>query len=114
MNEVGAPVPGFYRMKLISGGPWVAVHLYYGPPPDPHQEDAPALDRSPRWITYIAGREVATIWRAWPACSGEPISREEYDHILAKAAWARRHDPAAPEASPRQPVDWKTARVVFD
>ena len=73
-------MPGFYRVKLVKGGPWVAVRIWLGEPRDPVTGDL--LDRSPRHQAVRNAIE-CDVWQVWPNCCGEPISEEEYHKLLA-------------------------------
>jgi len=117
MPEHGDPVPGFYRIRLVRGGPWVGARITYGPPLDPI--DGEELDRSPRWNAFIDGELIgepgpcphkAGAFRIWPAHS---ISQAEHDYLVATARWARDHAQAEPAANPRQTIDPLTAPVPF-
>lgn len=106
--DVSAPVAGFYRARLRSGGIRGGVRLWYGPPHDPVTGEE--MDRSWRWQAEFNG-EFVEFDRVWPACAADPISEADYRHYCARRKWAeqhapdsayadsrKRHDPLAPEA----------------
>jgi len=109
-HQPDQPVAGFYKMRLVRGGPFVAVRVFFEASRDPATGDV--CDRSPRWQASIDGRE-ADIWRAWPYCSGRPIDQAEYDYLLAVSAHARKHDPSMPEAVPGKPIDMNKLKPIF-
>lgn len=110
LPHVSIPTAGFYRMRMVKNGPWVPVHIWQGFGLDPETGEA---------------REVAWMWRAerrgvevridqvWPSCAGEPISESEYRFLLARAAYAMKHDNSLPDATPMQAVDYGTLRFNF-
>ena len=49
------PIPGFYRMRLRSGGQPVGVRVWFGPPADPVTGEE--LDRSWRWQATVFDRD---------------------------------------------------------
>jgi len=110
--SVSTPLAGFYKMKLVKGGPWVTVEIWYGPPHDPVTGDV--LDRSWRWQARVDGGEAEDpLRRAWPYCSGQPITRTEFDYLRDVACWAKDYAPSQPEASPRQKIDLHKMPTLF-
>lgn len=115
MHTIDQPVAGFYRARLVKGGPWVPVRIWFGPPPDPDDPDGPPLDRSHRWQA-IVGDDLVTghdVQDVWIRASGEPVDRQRYDYMRAVRDWAMRADPSAPEANPTKPVNLRTMRPLF-
>jgi len=96
------PIAGLYRMKLVSGGVFVAVRIWFGPPLDPI--DGTELDRSPRWQAHANSKPVA-LDRVWPRCAADPIDAQEYAYLLARKAWGEEHAPGSPQARPDQPIN---------
>lgn len=109
-----SPVAGFYRTKLVKGGPWVPVRIWYGPPLDP--ETGEELDRSPRWQALVNGEEVdgpnEVEW-VWVWCSNKGITEAEYRYMLAKKEHAEKFAPELPEASPREKIDLNKLPPLF-
>jgi len=85
------PQSGFYRTKLVKGGPYVTARIWRtkwnatqdqvkceiaGKPRDPHQH--------------------------WPGLSLKPIPRENFNVMTKRSDNAPRH---APEANPNKPID---------
>ena len=92
--------PGFYKMKLARGGPWVAVKL----------EKA-----GEGWRAVVDG--VASDWHPDAPLAkhvlqtrlhGVPITESIYRYLLAYAEWCRANDPTAPEANPAERYDAAT------
>lgn len=111
------PHPGFYRTRLVRGGPWVPVAIDHGPSCDPVTGEI--LDRPWLWRMRVGADELpafpdpgaAGILDRWPYL--EPITEAEYRYLAACIDWAARHAPSAPEASPRQRIDHLTTRILF-
>lgn len=97
MNETGKPVAGFYKRRMVRGGPWVGVKLWYGPPADPITGEP--LDRSPRWQALVNGID-AEPYDAWVSACGHPITEAEYSTLTGVE-------------EPHQPLDWKRGKPVF-
>jgi hypothetical protein len=90
------PIAGWYRFKLVSGGVFVAVKIWFGAPLDPI--DGTELDRAPR---------------VWPKCAAEPIDQAEANYLMTRRAWAEQHAPDSPQADPRRRIDLLTAPLPF-
>lgn len=104
------PTPGYFRIRRVAGGPWVGARISHGPPRDP--ETGERLDRSWFWSIEIDGElahpphpEPFTAGIGWVWMTGTPITEQEYRFLLDTARYARQHDPAAPEANPREKVN---------
>lgn len=106
---VDQPQEGFFRTRLVRGGPFVPVMIWFGPSHDP--ETGEPCDRSPRWQALRNGDECDAS-EVWNWCAGNPITEAEYRHLLAVKDWAVRHAPNEPEAQPYQAVSVRTAAPV--
>lgn len=106
----GQPIAGYYRMRLVRGGPFVPVRIYFGPSFDPATGEW--CDRSHFWRAILDG-EQADIWRVWPACSGRPICEGDYRYMRAMSAHARAHEPGLPQANPTAPINLGAMRALF-
>jgi hypothetical protein len=105
------PEPGFFKVRLLKDGPWVAARIEYGPTKDP--ETGEPLDRSPMWTATIDGKPLADspspdplkagVFRIWH--SGRRIEEEDYLLLLRHAEWAKQHSPNDPAANPTQRID---------
>lgn len=100
--DVSAPVAGFYRCRLRSGGVIGGVRLWFGPPHDPVTGEE--LDRSHRWQAEFDGEPV-NFDQVWPACAASPISESNYRALVARREWARRNAPGSAHADPRKRYD---------
>lgn len=93
------PQCGFYRRRLVRGGPWVPVRIWI----DRMVDEAGDLMGDEIMLCSVAGR-LADPEAAWLYVAGSPIQREEYDYLCRLMDHAAT-DPAEPLASPRRPVD---------
>ena len=87
-RRVDRPEPGFFRLKLVRGGPWVVARIGHAPPTDPIT--GAVLDRSPVWSAEVSGALVASpsvdpmaagVYRVW--LGGVVIGEEEYRRLGA-------------------------------
>ncbi|WP_420137862.1 hypothetical protein [Sphingomonas sp.] len=109
-HDAETPVAGFYRMRLRSGGVFVAVKLWHGLPLDPETLDE--LDRAPCWNALINGAW-ANVTDAWPRCADEPVDAQEYAFLLSRVGWAAQHAPDSPVADPTKRVDPLSSPLLF-
>lgn len=96
------PVPGFYRMRLRSGGMMVGVRIWHGAPLDPVTGEE--LDRSHRWCAAVNGRP-CDLERVWPACADQSSTAAEYEFLSKQQAWGEQHAPDSAYADPTRKVD---------
>ena len=98
------PEIGFYRVRLVSRGPWVPAFIWSDAPRDEHGE----LDGDEVLRAELGGKMVWTsedgtaappLWPWWPC------DRSEYDRLTAKRDHAYRDAAWMPEAQPDRPVD---------
>lgn len=106
MSNVSRPVPGWYRRRLVKGGPYVGVVIFHG---CPFNEDGP-LDRSRPLLCLVNG-EWADPLEQWTWIAGSRISAAEYAYLLADAAHAAEHRPTAPRARPREKINLLEAEL---
>ena len=96
-QDVSQPTPGYFRHRLRSGAITGGVRIWFGPPSDPVTGEV--LDRHWRWQAEMNGDPI-DFDRVWPACTGQPITEQEYQRLCARQAWAQK---AAPESSYADP-----------
>lgn len=103
LPQIGRPVEGLYKIRLVRDGPWTAVRLWNGPPPDPDQPGQ-FLDRHWRWQATINGESVE-VDRVWPFCFKNRVDQAEYDFLVRKVRHGQLWQPDLPEASPENKID---------
>lgn len=112
------PIAGLYRGRMVRGGPWVAVRIWFGPPADPVTGEP--LDRSHRWQALRNGEscEVDTVW---PYVYGQTCDEGTYETLLQSGRWAAENNPAwlttpvVPEGEVNMDTrfDWECAAAVW-
>jgi hypothetical protein len=106
MNSIEQPTEGFYRMRLVRGGPLVGIRIWFGPPLEPWTREE--MDRAPRWNAEVNNLH-AEFDRVWPACMRERIDEDEYRFLTDRCGWARMWDGFDPMGQPTKRVNWDDA-----
>lgn len=104
------PTAGFYRGRMVRGGPWLAIRIWFGPPLDP--DTGEECDRAKRWQATRGGAE-ADPRQLWPYVANHPIAEAEFNYMSALRAHAVKHEPDMPEAAPTSPVDLNRLKPIF-
>lgn len=103
------PQCGFYRRKLIKGGPYVAARIVLIQVVD---DETGELTEPERFFCEVDGRP-ADAHDQWTWLCGEPIAEDDYWLMRRRAVWAGQHAPDHPIANPTKAVDWSSARIPF-
>jgi hypothetical protein len=110
--------PGTFKIRLVRNGPWVAAELIVARGMITTTEDgSPVLAPVP--VTALADLLVEATMEGEAfrhplfrlLYFGVRIDRDEYEHLLETAAWARRHSPRSAAANPGRPVDLGTVPI---
>jgi hypothetical protein len=99
------PRPGYYRRRLVKGGPWVGVRIYLD---QIVGDDGELL--SDEVMKAECDGAPCDPEDAWIASCDHPITREDYRYYVSAAAWDKTFDPVAPAANPKKAVDWHTVK----
>ncbi len=108
--RIDKPEPGYFRMRLVKGGPWVGAIIFRPCPIEMHPETFQAVDRWPHLQAEVDGKP-AGVDRVWT--SGRRVPMAEYLFLRDDRAWAREYAPQSPEANPRQPVNLGALLPIF-
>jgi hypothetical protein len=89
--------PGYYRLRLTKGGPWVAAHV------------------AENGSCTIGGKEVDLTDGLPPGWPWHPLDGGKliYDYMIDNAKWCASFDRDDPRARPRNPVDIERMRPPF-
>jgi len=116
-----SPTPGWYKRRLVRGGPFVPARIWWELAP---REVCDECEGRGCWTCKNLGAvptdddrlrcEVAGQARdpydEWTWLANGPISEAEYNLMRARAEWDRAHDRAAPSANPREAIDFLKVR----
>ena len=98
-RRVDQPEAGYFRVRLVRGGPWVAAKIEQ----DAEGRWAASIDgqlQDPTNLDPALAKGVFQIWHY-----GTRIPEPEYEWMLAVASHARIHKPDAPEANPTRRIN---------
>lgn len=104
---IDAPRPGYFKMRIVKGGPLVPCEIRYCRPRDPATGEE--LERSPMWEAWINGRLhrdpspsslSAGVDRIW--LHAIEIDEAEFKLMTANKEWAEEHCPSDPAARPTE------------
>ena len=100
--HVSEPQCGWYRRRIVKDGPWVAAVIWL----EPALLDEAGELAGDEIMRCMVGDKDRTeqLLDEWAWLCAEPITKENYDYLLAYAAWARVHSPLSPEAQPHLPI----------
>ncbi len=112
-RQLGRPEVGFWRLRLVKGGPLVAacirwVKTTYEPDEPSNQM---AGTRSPFLAAFVNDQPV-DIERVWHS-KGEVIDEQTYHFMCADAAWAVTYAPNEPAARPAERVNIRQLAIPF-
>jgi 5'-3' exonuclease len=101
----GQPVPdmpqcGFYRRKLVKGGPFVPARIWREP-----EVDLQGKPTGQDLLRCEVGGKPRDPFAEWVRLSMMPIKKSEYAFEQADAAHAKVFRPDDPKANPRIPID---------
>lgn len=108
--DADVPTPGFYRMRFVTGGVFVGVRIWFGPPHDP--DTGEEMDRSHRWQAEANGSPIA-VERVWPRCARDPVGPTEYAYLTSRQDWARTAQPDSSLADPSRRLDPLTSPILI-
>lgn len=109
-RAIGTPAPGFFRMRQVTGGVWVAALIYRPCPIEFEPETFQAVDRHYHLEAEINSKP-ADFNRVWT--SGRRVDMAKYLFLKDDRAWAREYAPHLPEAMPHKPVNVGAIEPIF-
>jgi hypothetical protein len=105
-RRVDLPEPGWFKLRLVKGGPYVPAMITreWG-------QWGAIIDGQPGNI-FAPDPVLATdVFRIWH--SGIRIEHAEYLHMLEVSRWAKEHAPDDPAADPTKPISLNRRPSVF-
>ena len=99
------PQCGWFRRRLIRGGPWVPARIWV----EIHDQPVDAAgelvaDEVLLWRCTVNGVEKEAE-DEWPILCGRPITEDEFEFLSGLERYATKHDQREPLANPKAPID---------
>ena len=95
------PQSGFYRMRLVKGGPFVPVAIWI----DKQVDEVTGELTDDERLVALANGKTADPTRVWSFCARHPITEEDYRDFIEVQEWASHHSPDHPAANPYRPLN---------
>ena len=107
---VDQPRPGYFRAKLVKGGVWVGVRIWWEEAIDPLTGEV--LDRPARLVALMDDEPIdpAIVWNR---CCDQPISVADYEYLIEDSRHAKLYRPDDAKADPRKAVNMRTMPPVL-
>lgn len=96
----GDPQAGFYKRRLVKGGPWVPVHIWI----ERELDDAGDMLSDERIMCSVDGR-IVPVDDHWTYACAKPIPETEFDYLTRLSGYAKARDPREPLSKPRRKID---------
>lgn len=103
------PQCGWYKCRLTRGGIFVPARIWIE---QSVGDDGELLDE-PRIRCEINGIEEYDLARWWTWLGAYPISKGEFDYLMAQKDWAETYAPNDPAANPRLPLNPLSTPILF-
>jgi hypothetical protein len=100
------PEVGWYKIRLVKGGPWVPARIWLEQNIDPASGELVADEE----LRAELNGNSADPYDQWIWLSARPISEQEFLYMEDLRRWAAWHAPDEPAANPRTPIDFQTVR----
>lgn len=101
------PQCGFFKRKLVKGGPFVPAKIWLD---NIEQDAAGDLIDQPELICEVNGRR-GDAFEQWLFLCSNPISQAEFEYMRAQIRWAKEFSPQDPIATPGKRIDWMKVPV---
>jgi hypothetical protein len=92
-RQIGRPEPGYFKRRLVAGGPWVSVRFLVADGTIRVEVDGD---------THRDGKLIDA-HDEWPICW--PSTEQEYKFLCQLREWAARFKPNHPANLPRRRID---------
>lgn len=94
------PEPGFYKRRLVKGGPFVPVAIWI----EEERDEAGDL-MSDQIVKCTVDGRLGDVDSTWSYCAGSPITEAEFDYLSRVSSYAKANDTREPLASPRRRIN---------
>ena len=105
----GEPNCGFFRRRLVKGGPWVPAAIWL----DQDICDATGQLMRDEQLLCLVAEKMADPYFHWTYLAGNPITEQEYNFMIARQEYAVTYQPDTPHANTSKPIDLLKTPTIF-
>lgn len=102
------PHCGFFRRRLVRGGPWVPACIWLD---QNVGEDGELM--APETFLCVVGDATEDAEEQWTYLCANPISESEYRFLMADRLWAITYARDEPSANPGKAIDFNKIALPF-
>ena len=109
-REIHIPKPGFWKVRMVRGGPYVPAKIW-----DEAERggDGELLEDEKLRCIVNGNERDPEHWAERLNLYGIVIDEKEYEYLSRVSTWAKEWAPDAPEASPTQAIDPLRSKPIF-
>ena len=96
-----APQPGWYKRRLVRGGPFVPARVWMFQPVDDEGDLC-----GDEVLQCECNGKFADPELQWEWLRQTPITESDFNYLTAAIAWTKENAPDEPMANAREAVDW--------
>ena len=105
----GDPQCGWFKRRLVKGGPWVPARIWLEQSVDENDE----LDADEVYRCEVCGKE-RDPYDQWTWLANNPITEEEFNYMTELREWAGWNEVTSePLYNPNRPIDHLTTKPPF-
>lgn len=112
IHGVDLPLPGYHKVHLVKGGPWVPLRVWIVE----HRFPSGALAADVEFMGQRGLDQPSSCWE-WRfkdlGLDLTRIARDEYDYLIAMMRHAIEREPDLAEANPHQPINFMKQPTIF-
>lgn len=100
------PECGWFKRKMVRGGPWMAARIWVEIHDQPIDKETGELAGDERllWRCTVGGVERDPVDEWFNLCQ-RPIDVDEFDYLTRLQRYAKNVEPREPLATPKEPID---------
>lgn len=101
-SYVDQPQDGFFKRRLVRGGSWVAAKIW-------RESETDFVTNKPTGFDVVrceVDGKPRNAAQQWDALQRFPITKADFDYLVANSTWHKQHKPNSSEANPSRAIDW--------
>lgn len=98
---------GFFKRRLVRGAAWVPARIWREIEKDFVTDKETGFDI----VRCEVDGKPRNALQQWDALQRFPISKADFDYLVANASWAKKYAPDSSAANPLRTIDWLTEEL---